>query len=117
MAPLTQCKVAAETVNDEKGFMSRQQADPDNGQNTHASIYLRPWQLKRNLDQFGCVAEVNSGNKTIATCERRLLVLSQRSESLRYFLCTHSRSKHTRHTYLRELERDATEADWSTKCA
>jgi hypothetical protein len=98
MKPISHYQLTAELISDENGqFVSLEQQDPYS--NDPVSIYADAWQLKAILEQFGVVAADIEAAKTIATLERRLLVLRDRIDHLHEYLVNHSDHKHADLSY------------------
>ena len=97
MKTTTHCQVTAELMTDEKGpLISLEQQD---GINDPTAVYLHPWQLRNILEQFGVIAADKESAKTIATLERRLLVLRDRLADLHSYMVNHSDHKHADLSY------------------
>jgi hypothetical protein len=77
--------VTAEHISDEHGplIVFTQQEGIDDA----CTVSLHPFQLKSILTQFGLIAADHEAEKTIATLERRLMVLRDRVDDLHYYLC------------------------------
>jgi hypothetical protein len=87
MQNITHCHVNAEILNDDQGpLISLTQQE---GYEDPCTVHLHPFQLKSILAQFGVITADQDAEKTIATLERRLLVLRDSVEGLRD-LCNNS---------------------------
>lgn len=94
---LTQHHLTAEWIDDNVGraLMLSQQ---DGIEEPH-SVLVHPWQLRAVCEQFGIIASDPQAAKTIATLQRRLLVLRDRIDELADYLCKHSDHKHADLSY------------------
>jgi len=98
MTTIAHYQVTAELMTDDKGqFISL--AQHDDCMNEPSTVYLHPWQLRAILERFGAVAADNESAKTIATLERRLLVLRDRLDDLHSYMVNHSDHKHADLSY------------------
>lgn len=90
---LTHHELTAEWVNNNQGkaIMLTQPAD---NYDEPGSVLVHPWQLHAVCEQFGIIASDPKAAKTIATLERRLLVLRERISTLHDYLCNNSDHKH-----------------------
>ena len=97
-ASLTHYELIAEVVDDNQGraILLTQPAD---NYDEPGSVLVHPWQLRQVCEQFGFIASDTKSEKTIATLERRLQVLSERITSLADYLESHSDSKHADLSY------------------
>lgn len=89
---LTQHHLAAEIVNDKHGtaIMLTQQED----MNEPDTIMAHPWQLRAVCEHFGIIASDQQAAKTIATLQRRMLVLRDRIDRLDDWITHHSDHRH-----------------------
>lgn len=90
---LTHHHLEAEEVNDKHGraIMLTQSEDGYNEPNT---VLVHPWQLRGVCEQFGIIAADEQAAKTIATLQRRMLVLRGRIDQLAQWMAQHSDHKH-----------------------
>ncbi len=86
-------ELIAEWVDDSQGraIMLTQPAD---NYDEPGSVLIHPWQLRAVCEQFGIIAADQQAAKTIATLQRRLLVLADRIDTLANYLSNHSDHKH-----------------------
>lgn len=93
-------EILAELITDSEGqdiFLSQQDGS---GCNEPSVVILAPWQLRALGEQFGLVeASDPQAAKTIATLQRRMLVLEKRIAHLADYLCTCSDSEHANLDY------------------
>lgn len=90
--PMTHHHVKAEWQNDENGpvILLTQQSDysePD-------EVLMHPWQLRALCEHFGLMEADPQAAKTIATLQRRMLILRDRIDELGQYMTDHSDHKH-----------------------
>ena len=92
MTDFTHHHLTAEQFSDKEGLaiMLTQQEGIDEPD----TIVVHPWQLRAVCEQFGLIAGDPQAAKTIATLQRRMLLLRDRIEHLRHWLCNLSDSEH-----------------------
>lgn len=86
-------QVSAEPVNDKHGpaIMLSQRED---GYNEPDTVMLHPWQLRAICEHFGIIASDQQAARTIATLQRRMLVLRDRIYQLDDWITHHSDHRH-----------------------
>lgn len=85
---LTHRNLAAEEINDEKGpaiMLTQQEGIED----AHI-VLVHPWQLRAVCEQFGIIASDPQAATTIATLQRRMILLRDRINNLHDYLLNHS---------------------------
>ncbi len=92
MTTITHHHLSAEQVNDKHGpaIMLTQQGE----YSEPSTVLVHPWQLRAVCEQFGIIASDPQAAKTIASLQRRMLVLHKRITHLADFLATCSDRKH-----------------------
>ena len=91
---LTHHHLKAEWIEDSEGRAIMLTQVDGSGYNEASTVLLNPWQLRAVCEQYGIIASDPQLAKTIATLQRRLLVLRDRIDNLAEYLCKHSDHKH-----------------------
>lgn len=89
--------LTAERFTDDNGpaiMLTQQEGieDPD-------TIVVHPWQLRAACEHLGLIASDQQAEKTIATLQRRMVLLSDRIGNLHNYLVNHSDHKHADLSY------------------
>jgi hypothetical protein len=94
---LTHRHLTAEEVNDDNGpaiMLTQQEGFED----AHV-VLVHPWQLRAVCEQFGIIASDPQAAKTIATLQRRMVLLRDRINTLHDYLLNHSDHRHADLSY------------------
>ena len=97
MPTYTHHHLTAERFTDDNGpaIMLTQQAGIEDSD----TIVVHPWQLRAVCEQFGLIASDPQAEKTIATLQRRMVLLRDRIDRLHHYLVNHSDHKHADLSY------------------
>lgn len=97
MTDFTHHHLSAEQFSDKEGMaiMLTQQEGIDEPD----TIVVHPWQLRAVCEQFGLITSDPQAAKTIATLQRRMVLLRDRIDRLHNYLVNHSDHKHADLSY------------------
>lgn len=93
-------ELAAEWIKDGQGRAIMLTQQDGSGCNEPSTILLNEWQLREVCERFDLIGSSDHESaKTIATLQRRLLILRDRIDELADYLCKHSDHKHADLSY------------------